>query len=88
LPERKKRAGRCTEADVHCRRFSPNNDGINDELEIRNTEQFPGCEVTIYNRWGEVVFYSKGYSKPWNGTYRNQKVQPEITSIASKPINP
>jgi gliding motility-associated-like protein len=56
--------------------FSPNNDGINDELEIRNTEQFPGCEVTIYNRWGEVVFYSKGYSKPWNGTYRNQKVQP------------
>ncbi|GAB3931645.1 hypothetical protein GCM10028804_44400 [Larkinella terrae] len=56
--------------------FSPNNDGVNDELEIRNTEQFPGCEITIYNRWGEVVFYSKGYDKPWNGTYKNQKVQP------------
>lgn len=56
--------------------FSPNNDGINDVLEIRNTDQFPGCEVTIYNRWGEVVFYSKGYDKPWNGMYKNQKVQP------------
>ncbi|RRB03929.1 gliding motility-associated C-terminal domain-containing protein [Larkinella rosea] len=56
--------------------FSPNNDGVNDVLEIRNTDQFPDCEVTIYNRWGEVVFYSKGYDKPWNGTYKNQKVQP------------
>lgn len=55
--------------------FSPNNDGINDALEIRNTDQFPDCEVTIYNRWGEVVFYSKGYEKPWDGTYHNQKVQ-------------
>ncbi|MFD1142557.1 gliding motility-associated C-terminal domain-containing protein [Larkinella insperata] len=55
--------------------FSPNNDGINDALEIRNTDQFPDCEVTIYNRWGEVVFFSKGYDKPWNGTYLNQKVQ-------------
>ncbi|GAB3911069.1 hypothetical protein GCM10028803_51620 [Larkinella knui] len=56
--------------------FSPNNDGINDAWEIRNTDQFPNCEVTIYNRWGEVVFYSKGYDKPWNGLYRNQKVEP------------
>lgn len=55
--------------------FSPNNDGVNDAWEIRNTEQFPGCEVTIYNRWGEVVFYSKGYEKAWDGFYRNQKVQ-------------
>ncbi|GAB3323443.1 hypothetical protein GCM10027299_19680 [Larkinella ripae] len=55
--------------------FSPNNDGVNDAWEIRNTEQFPDCEVTIYNRWGEVVFQSKGYETPWNGTYRNQKVQ-------------
>ncbi|MGA0559301.1 gliding motility-associated C-terminal domain-containing protein [Larkinella sp. VNQ87] len=55
--------------------FTPNDDGINDSWEIRNTEQFPDCEVTIYNRWGEVIFYSKGYESPWNGTYRNQKVQ-------------
>ncbi|WP_448961023.1 T9SS type B sorting domain-containing protein [Larkinella arboricola] len=55
--------------------FSPNSDGINDALEIRNTDQFPDCEVTIYNRWGEVVFYSKGYNKPWDGTYLSQKVQ-------------
>ncbi|MFC5412845.1 gliding motility-associated C-terminal domain-containing protein [Larkinella bovis] len=55
--------------------FSPNHDGINDVWEIRNTDQFPDCEVTIYNRWGEVVFYSKGYEKPWNGTYQDRKVQ-------------
>lgn len=55
--------------------FSPNNDGINDAFEIRNTDQFPDCEITIYNRWGEVVFHSKGYDKPWDGTYRSQKVQ-------------
>ena len=26
-------------------------------------------EIDIYNRWGENIFYSKGYETPWDGTY-------------------
>ncbi|GAB3247268.1 hypothetical protein GCM10027347_02760 [Larkinella harenae] len=68
--------------------FSPNNDGINDQWDIRNTDQFPGCEILVYNRWGEVVFYSNDYKKPWDGTYQNQKVQAGIYQYLIKTHQP
>ena len=58
--------------------FSPNGDGLNDTWEIRNIADAPDCEVLVYNRWGEAVFYSKGYATPWDGTYNAQKVQPGV----------
>ncbi|MBD2753139.1 gliding motility-associated C-terminal domain-containing protein [Spirosoma sp. BT704] len=50
--------------------FSPNADGVNDSWVIPNISAFPKCEVSIFNRWGELVFYSRGYSQPWDGTYQ------------------
>jgi gliding motility-associated-like protein len=54
--------------------FSPNGDGKNDYWVIDNIHQFPDCEVEVYNRWGEQLFYSKGYSTPWDGKYKGQDV--------------
>lgn len=65
--------------------FTPNNDGINDLLEIKNIEKFPDIEVFIYNRWGEIIFYSKGYAQGWNGTYHGTKVTPGIYIFKIKP---
>lgn len=48
--------------------FSPNNDGTNDIWEIKNIESYPDCEVTIINRWGNIVYHSVGYTNPWDGT--------------------
>lgn len=48
--------------------FSPNNDGINDNWEIPNIETYPDCRVLIFNRWGNQVFSSDGYTEPWDGT--------------------
>ncbi|WP_414617970.1 gliding motility-associated C-terminal domain-containing protein [Dyadobacter sp. 32] len=28
---------------------------------------YPDAQITIYNRRGEVVFYSKGYQSPFDG---------------------
>lgn len=57
--------------------FSPNNDQINDVWEIKNIDKYPNAEVTVYNRWGEVIFYEKdGYKNPWDGTYNGTKVVP------------
>ncbi|UFH53023.1 gliding motility-associated C-terminal domain-containing protein [Spirosoma sp. KNUC1025] len=58
--------------------FSPNSDGVNDSWIIPNISSFPRCEVSIYNRWGELVFFSRGYSKPWDGTFRQALVQTGI----------
>jgi gliding motility-associated-like protein len=51
--------------------FTPNHDGSNDQFIIPNLhETYPDCEVTIINRWGSKVFESKGYSEPFDGTFK------------------
>jgi gliding motility-associated-like protein len=50
--------------------FSPNNDGINDKWEILYLESYPGCEVEVFNRYGQPVFRSVGYDKAWDGTFK------------------
>jgi gliding motility-associated-like protein len=47
--------------------FSPNGDGVNDTWVIRYLESYPGCTVEVVNRYGQLVFRSVGYSKPWDG---------------------
>ena len=54
--------------------FSPNSDGLNDAWVIPNIRSFPNCVVSIYNRWGELVFFSAGYPQPWDGTYQQTRV--------------
>lgn len=48
--------------------FTPNNDGINDKWEILYLDSYPGCEVEVFNRYGQPVFRSVGYDKAWDGT--------------------
>ena len=55
--------------------FSPNNDGINDTWSIDQIDQFPNCNVEIYNRWGTLLFKSVGYSEKWTGLF-NEKPLP------------
>jgi gliding motility-associated-like protein len=54
--------------------FSPNGDGINDKWIIAYLESYPGCTVEIYNRYGQIIYRSVGYNKPWDGTYKNKDV--------------
>jgi len=49
--------------------FTPNGDGINDTWNISGLQAFPDCSILIYSRWGQQVFTSIGYSRPWDGTY-------------------
>ena len=48
--------------------FTPNGDGINDTWNIPQLQFFPMCTVTIFSRWGQLVFNSVGYPKAWDGT--------------------
>lgn len=54
--------------------FSPNNDGINDVWNIPALSSYADCSVQIFNRYGQLLFESKGYSKPWNGTFKGQQL--------------
>jgi gliding motility-associated-like protein len=53
--------------------FSPNGDGINDLLEIRNGEEQIE-DIKVFNRWGEVVYQAPNYATAWNGFYNGQVV--------------
>jgi gliding motility-associated-like protein len=52
--------------------FSPNGDGINDLWKIDRIEFFEGCQVEVFDRWGQSVFKSVGYERPWDGTYKGR----------------
>jgi gliding motility-associated-like protein len=58
--------------------FSPNGDGINDLWEIEYLKKYPYAKVQVFTRTGQLVFESKGYQKPWNGT-RNGAALPVDT---------
>ncbi len=44
--------------------ITPNNDNYNDTWVIEGCEN---CEVYIYNRWGNKVYYSENYDNSWDG---------------------
>ena len=49
--------------------FSPNKDGINDAWQLVAIEAYPDADINVFNRYGQAVFTSHGYSKLWDGTY-------------------
>jgi len=51
--------------------FSPNKDGINDTWQLVAIDAYPDAEINIFNRYGQAVFTSHGYNKPWDGNYNN-----------------
>ena len=75
-------AGGCTDSDTMFVKilkpftipnaFSPNGDGINDTWIIRELDDYPGATVSVFNRYGQVVFSSNGYPNAWDGTTKGK----------------
>ncbi len=51
--------------------FSPNGDGKNDVWFIKNVENHPNTQVTVFNKTGAEVFSSRDYKNLWDGSYKN-----------------
>lgn len=56
--------------------FSPNGDGINDFYRVLTStpEDLTQYALYIYNRWGQLVFYSEDPMEGWDGTYNGEPV--------------
>jgi gliding motility-associated-like protein len=54
--------------------FSPNGDGINDTWLIEPLYLFDEAVTEVYNRYGQVIYRSRGYSTPWNGTNNGKPI--------------
>ncbi len=74
--------GNCTDTDILTVKilrpvkvpnvFSPNGDGTNDTWRLDNLADYPGVVVEVFNRYGQIVFSSAGYSTPWDGTTKGK----------------
>ena len=47
--------------------FSPNGDNINDVFVIIGLDKYPNNQLSIFNRWGDLVYSSSPYSNNWDG---------------------
>jgi gliding motility-associated-like protein len=48
--------------------ISPNGDGVNDVFEVVGLEDFPENKLSIFNRWGHMVYQQASYQNDWDGT--------------------
>ena len=52
--------------------FSPNDDGINDEFNILWLDElYPNFKLSVYNRYGNILYEGDINSPKWDGTWKN-----------------
>jgi gliding motility-associated-like protein len=67
--------------------FTPNNDGINDFWKIEYLDTYPNNKVQVFTRTGQLVFESKGYKTPWNGTLNGKSLPVDTYYYIIEPEN-
>lgn len=59
--------------------FTPNGDRKNDYFRgYGEGVDWDTYEMTIYDRWGEEIFYTNDIDNPWNGWYKNREVENDV----------
>ncbi|MBK7289580.1 MAG: gliding motility-associated C-terminal domain-containing protein [Chitinophagaceae bacterium] len=58
--------------------FTPNNDGKNDCYRIKYWGTILELEFSIYNRWGERVFFTRNPNDCWDGRYKGELQNPAV----------
>lgn len=53
--------------------FTPNGDGLNDSYGFSGYNKNKFIKLSIYNRWGQVVFETTEKAKKWDGTFKNNQ---------------
>ena len=54
--------------------FTPNNDGFHDTFSLAGIENYTSSEVSIFDRYGKLLKFSRNSSFAWDGTFNNQRL--------------
>lgn len=57
--------------------FTPNEDGLNETFRPQGYE-IDNFTMSIFNRWGELVYSTDDITKGWDGTYNNELCVPGV----------
>lgn len=53
--------------------FTPDNNGRNDSWNILGLGALKIFKVSVYDRWGQLVFYTENVAKGWDGKFKGQE---------------
>lgn len=67
--------------------FTPNQDGMNDTFFVQGLDAYPRNQLTIVNRWGNVVFDRLNYRNDWRGENVQGGELPNGTYFAILKVN-
>ncbi|MBC8321500.1 MAG: gliding motility-associated C-terminal domain-containing protein [Bacteroidetes bacterium] len=57
--------------------FTPNGDGLNDEFKpVTATGEIEHFSLSIFNRWGALIYQTNDISQGWDGTYKGEFCMP------------
>jgi gliding motility-associated-like protein len=56
--------------------FTPNRDGLNDFLYPLNAYKATKLQFSVYNRFGQRVFFTSDWTKKWDGSFKGQPADP------------
>ncbi|HRP80296.1 MAG TPA: choice-of-anchor L domain-containing protein [Flavobacteriales bacterium] len=68
--------------------FTPNGDGHNDTFIVRGIDGFPNNQLTVFNRWGNVVFDQLRYNNDWRGENQQGQALPNGTYFVVLRLTP
>lgn len=57
--------------------FTPDGDGLNDIFKAQGTDII-SFHLSIFDRWGELIFETKNMNEGWNGYYKGNLVQQDV----------
>jgi gliding motility-associated-like protein len=58
--------------------FTPNGDGLNDEVQPYLIGMKGLISFSVFNRWGKLIFYTTSYGKTWNGKFQGVDQDPGV----------
>ncbi len=62
----------CDQYAIMPNAFSPNGDGVNDELRLLTSLQPVNYELRVFDRWGKQLFYTANPEQAWDGDYKGE----------------
>jgi gliding motility-associated-like protein len=60
--------------------FTPNGDGRNDVFRVLNAVKAEHLELTVYNRWGQLLYRTKDWKQGWDGRIKGE-LQPSAAYV-------
>ncbi|MBW8684546.1 T9SS type B sorting domain-containing protein [Chitinophaga rhizophila] len=56
--------------------FSPDGDGVNDIFRVKVFDKITDFRMSVFNRWGELLYTTNDIKAGWKGDYKGQPLPP------------